>query len=205
VLLYELLTGQTPFGAEKLLQAGINEIRRIIREEEPAKPSTKLSTMLEGELSATASRRQTEPPKLVHTVRGDLDWIAMKALEKDRNRRYETASGLANDIQRHLNNEPVLARPPSELYRIQKMVCRNKLAFTAAGVVVFALFFGLVVSTWLFVRERQIRQVQERLREETEQVNASQLNCCKKRQLRRRSRRPGLFTTVKNMTRRRNH
>ncbi|HUA67631.1 MAG TPA: protein kinase [Candidatus Saccharimonadales bacterium] len=186
VLLYELLTGKTPFETGKLLQAGVNEIRRIIREEEPQRPSTKLSTMLEGELTVAASQRQTEPPKLIHTVRGDLDWIVMKALDKDRNRRYETANGFARDLERYLADEPVTARPPSELYRIQKMVRRNKLAFTAAGVVVLALLFGLVVSTWLFVRERQIRQVQERLREQAEEINASQAKLLQKAEIRER-------------------
>jgi serine/threonine protein kinase len=112
VLLYELLTGKTPFDPKKLLARGLDEMRRTIREEEPRRPSTRLTTMYEGELTTTAKRRQTEPPKLVHLVRGDLDWIVMKCLEKDRTRRYETASGLSADIQRHLNNEPVTAGAP---------------------------------------------------------------------------------------------
>ncbi|MGA2871152.1 MAG: serine/threonine-protein kinase, partial [Verrucomicrobiota bacterium] len=116
VLLYELLTGKTPFAQEELLQAGMNEIRRIIREEEPMKPSTKLSTMLEGELTVTANHRLTEPPKLIHAVRGDLDWIVMKALEKDRDRRYETATGFARDVERHLADQPVTACPPGNFY-----------------------------------------------------------------------------------------
>src|ERR1039457_6056904 len=101
VLLYELLTGQTPFDAKKLLAAGLDEIRRTIREQEPPRPSTRLSTMLGAELAATALRQKVEPPRLIHLVRGDLDWIVMKCLEKDRTRRYDTANGLAMDVTRH--------------------------------------------------------------------------------------------------------
>ena len=115
VLLYELLTGRTPFDAKELLQSGLDELRRTIREKEPARPSTRLSTMVDADLTAVAQRRQSEAPKLIHLLSGDLDWIVMKSLEKDRTRRYETANGLAIDIQRHLSNEPVLARPPSTL------------------------------------------------------------------------------------------
>ena len=107
-------------------------MRRTIREKEPARPSTRLSTMLGADLTTIAKHRQAEPPKLIHLVRGDLDWIVMKALEKDRTRRYETANGLAMDIQRHLNNEPVVARPPSRLYEFQKTVRRHKFGFAAA-------------------------------------------------------------------------
>lgn len=158
VLLYELLTGQTPFDARKLLQAGLDEIRRTIREKEPMRPSTRLSTMLEVELTTAARRRQTEPPKLIHLVRGDLDWIVMKALEKDRARRYETANGFAADLRRHLNNEAVTACPPSNLYKFQKLVRRNQLVFLAAGLVLAALIAGLGVSTWMFFKEEQARQ-----------------------------------------------
>src|SRR6266481_2097167 len=133
VLLYELLTGQTPFDARELLASGLDAMRRTIREQEPARPSTRLSTMLAADLSAVAKHRQCESSKLTSSIRGDLDWIVMKALEKDRTRRYETANGLANDIQRHLNNEPVVACPPSNLYKFQKLVRRNKLAFAAGG------------------------------------------------------------------------
>src|SRR5213075_3168344 len=143
VLLYELLTGKTPFDAQDLLAAGLDEMRRTINEKEPARPSTRLSTMLEGELTSTAKHRRTEAPKLVHLIRGDLDWIVMKALEKDRARRYETANGLAMDVQRYLIDEPVVARPPSNLYRFQKLASRNKLAFAAAGAVTAALIIGL--------------------------------------------------------------
>src|ERR1017187_886553 len=135
VLLYELLTGKTPFDPKALLAQGIEAMRRAIREEEPRRPSARLTTLEEGELTTTARHRRTDAPKLVHLVRGDLDWIAMKCLEKDRTRRYETANGLAMDIQRHLSTEPIVARPPSKLYRFQKSVQRNKLAFAAAGAV----------------------------------------------------------------------
>jgi serine/threonine protein kinase len=154
VLLYELLTGKTPFDAEKLLASGLDEMRRTIREVEPTRPSTCLSTMLEGELTTTAKHRHTDAPKLIHLLRGDLDWIVMKCLEKDRARRYETANGLARDIERHLANEPIIARPPSKLYRFQKTVQRNKLAFGAATGIALALFIGAVVSTAMFFEAR---------------------------------------------------
>jgi serine/threonine protein kinase len=113
VLLYELLTGRTPFDQKELLAAGLDEMRRTIREKEPPRPSTCLSTMAADALMAAAKYRHSEVSKLIHLVHGDLDWIVMKCLEKDRARRYETASGLARDIQRHLNCEPVTACPPS--------------------------------------------------------------------------------------------
>src|SRR6266568_1209465 len=154
VLLYELLTGKTPLDQKELLAAGLDEIRRTIREKEPARPSTRLSTMLEGELTITAKHRHTDAPKLIHLLRGDLDWIVMKALEKDRARRYETANSLAMDVQRYLANEPVVARPPSKLYRLQKMARRNKLAFAAGAAVLLALVAGLVVSNSFYLREK---------------------------------------------------
>jgi len=120
VLLYELLTGETPFDAKELLAAGLDKMRQTIREQEPERPSTRLSTMLSTDLITTASRHHTDAPKLINLLRGDLDWIVMKTLEKDRTRRYETANALAMDIQRHLNNEPVLASPPSNLYPFPK-------------------------------------------------------------------------------------
>ena len=158
VLLYELLTGRIPFDARDLMQAGLEEIRRTIREQEPPSPSARLNT-LEGEDSTNVARhRRAEMPKLVSLVRGDLDWIVMKTLEKDRARRYESASGLAADLQRHLNNEPVVARPPSARYRIQKLVSRHRLAITAACLVLAALFAGLGISTWFYFQERQSRR-----------------------------------------------
>jgi serine/threonine protein kinase len=152
VVLYELLTGKTPFDAEELVRAGIDQIRRTIREQEPPKPSTRLHTLAHPDLTTTAQARRTDEHKLLQSVSGDLDWIVMKCLEKERSRRYETVNGLATDIQRHLNNEPVTARPPSHLYRFQKLACRNKLAFVAAGLVSTALVLGITMSTWQTVR-----------------------------------------------------
>src|SRR6185503_8230121 len=158
VLLYELLTGRTPFDQKELLAAGLEEMRRTIREKEPLRPSTRLSTLLAAELQTTARRQQTEPPKLIHLVRGDLDWIVLKCLEKDRARRYETANALLVDIQRHLSNEPVTARPRSRLYEFEKTVRRHKVGFAATGAVMLTLFLGLGVATWSLVKERQARQ-----------------------------------------------
>src|SRR5262249_54791911 len=111
VLLYELLTGKTPFDQKELLESGLDEMRRTLREREPQPPSNKLNLLHGTELTATAQRRHVEPPKLISQLRGDLDWIVMKGLEKDRRHRYQTANALAMDIQRHLSSEPVLARP----------------------------------------------------------------------------------------------
>jgi eukaryotic-like serine/threonine-protein kinase len=175
VLLYELLTGKTPFDAKTLLDLGFDEMRRTLRETEPPRPSARLTSLSIPELVKTAQTRHAEPPKLISTMRGDLDWIVMKALEKERGRRYETANGLAMDIQRHLNHEPVVARPPSRLYRFQKLVRRNRIVFAAGGAVALALVIGIGASTWLFLQERKARQraevaeqQQARLRHEAE-------------------------------------
>src|SRR5262245_5165354 len=155
VLLYELLTGHTPFDAEELVRLGIDAVRRTIREREPVAPSTRLDTMLDAELTSVAQRQGAEPPRLVHFIRGDLDWIVMKALEKDRTRRFESASGLALDIQRFLKNEPIEARPPSGLYRFQKLVRRHRTVFAAGAAVLLALLIGLGFSLYLLVQERR--------------------------------------------------
>src|SRR5207244_112273 len=138
VLLYELLTGTTPFDKERLRTAAYDEIRRIIREEEPAKPSTRISTL--GQAAATVSaNRRSDAQRLSQLVRGELDWIVMKALEKDRNRRYESASAFAADVQRHLADEPVLACPPTALYRLRKLARRHKRAFGVAALLLVVL------------------------------------------------------------------
>jgi len=158
VLLYELLTGKTPFDIKEFRAAGLDAIRRVICEQEPPRPSTRLSTMQEGELRTTALQRKSEPPSLRNLLRGDLDWIVMRTLEKDRSRRYETANGLAMDLHRHLSNEPVMACPPSALYRLQKIVRRNRLVFAAAAAVMVSLLAGLGLSTWLLLQERAARR-----------------------------------------------
>ena len=154
VLLYELLTGRTPFDPQELARAGLDQMRRTIREQEPLRPSTRLSTLLDADLTAVAKRHGAEAPRLVHLIRGDLDWIVMKALEKDRTRRFETANALATDLQRFLKNDPVEARPPSSLYRFQKLVRRNKTIVAAAGAVFAALVVGFGLSLYLFLGER---------------------------------------------------
>ena len=158
VLLYELLTGRPPFEPERLRQAALDEICHIIREEEPPLPSARLTTLTRPELTETAQYRMRPAARLVHELRGDLDWLVMKALEKDRARRYDSATAMAADIQRHLQDEPVAARPPSALYRFQKMARRNKLAFGAALIVAAALVAGLMASTWMYFREKQARE-----------------------------------------------
>jgi serine/threonine protein kinase len=174
ILLYELLTGRTPFDSKALAQSGVEGMRRILREEEPQRPSTILTTLHGTELRATAALHREAPPRLISLLRGDLDWIVMKALEKDRTRRYETANGLLADVRRYLNNEPVTARPPSSLYRLQKLVRRNKVAFTAGTAVLLSLVIGLGASTWLFLRERHARQEQSRLKEIADRARSNE-------------------------------
>jgi len=172
VLLYELLTGKTPFDAKELAQSGLDAMRRTIREKEPQRPSTRLSTMQGEALTITANAHGTDSVKLLKRIRGDLDWIVMKCLEKDRTRRYETANGLAADLRRHLENEPVTARPPSAAYQFQKAVRRNKLAFAAGGAVAAALILGLIVSGWQTFRATQASRSESRQRRLAEAAQA---------------------------------
>jgi non-specific serine/threonine protein kinase/serine/threonine-protein kinase len=154
VLLYELLTGTTPFDGETLKRAGQDELRRIIREDEPARPSARLSTLAAAELSTVAEKRGADPKQLSQAVRGELDWIVMRCLEKDRNRRYESASALAADVRRYLNDEPVQACPPSAGYRLRKFARRNRRALATAGVIAAALVAATVVSVWQAAQAR---------------------------------------------------
>lgn len=156
VLLYELLTGTTPLTSKRAKEAALLEVLRLVREEEPPKPSTRLSTT-EG-LPSIAAVRGTEPARLSKLVRGDLDWIVMKSLEKDRTRRYETANGFAADVLRYLADEPVQACPPSGSYRLRKFVRRNRVAMMTAGLVTAAVMAGTLVSIWQAVLARRAEQ-----------------------------------------------
>ncbi len=160
VLLYELLTGVTPFDKETLAKAALDEIRRIIREVEPPKPSTRLHT-LGNKLGEVAKQRQAEPATLSRLVRGDLDWIVMKCLEKDRTRRYETANNVAQDIEHHLNYEPVTAAAPSTVYLAQKFIRRHKAGLGMAATVVLLLTAGAVVSRLQAVRAQRAEKQAE--------------------------------------------
>ena len=180
VLLYELLAGRPPFDPKQLAEAGLEAMVRCIREWEPLQPSTRLSRLQQEELTTTAQWRGTEPTKLISLLRGDLDWIVMKCLEKNRTRRYDTANGLAQDIQHHLNSEPVTARPPSTAYRAQKFVRRNKLLVAAGGAVAAALLLGLAGSTWQAIRatraEGRVKQALEREATQRRQAEQAQAN-----------------------------
>ena len=182
VLLYELLTDATPFDTKELLAAGLDEMRRTIREVEPVKPSTRLTQELSrsqspltpslspdgGEGVRRTGAGEGQVKALIHALRGDLDWIVMKCLEKDRARRYETANGLASDIQRHLNNEPVLACPPSKLDEFQKTFRRHKFGFAATAAIIVVLAVGAVLSTWQAIRATRAEREQSRLREKAQ-------------------------------------
>lgn len=157
VLLYELLTGTTPFERERLRQATYDELRRIIREEEPPRPSARISTM-GGAATPVAETRRTVPAKLRQLLRGELDWIVMKAMDKDRARRYETVNAFAADIERFLNFEPVSACPPSVTYRLRKLVRRNRPAFIASTAVLAAVTAGGIMSAWQATRAKSAEQ-----------------------------------------------
>jgi serine/threonine protein kinase len=159
VLLYELLTGRTPFDSKTLLECSLDVMLQTIREKEPTRPSIRLGTLATEELAAVARYRRIDPTKLITTVRGDLDWIVIKSLEKERSRRYATVNALLQDIERHLANEPVAAHPPSQMDWFRKVIRRNKLAVAASTAVLAALVLGFGVSTLLFLREKEARRL----------------------------------------------
>jgi WD40 repeat protein/serine/threonine protein kinase len=174
VLLYELLTGATPFDAEKLNEAGYGEIQRIIREEEPPRPSTKLST-LGKDLTDIAKHRHSNPDLLPQLIRGDLDWIVMKTMEKNRNRRYDTAAELATDIERHLNNEPVHAASPSLLYRTQKFVRRNRVWVITTAAVVVVIMAGFITTTVMYLQYKKMYVRSETMRVKAEEAGEKEV------------------------------
>ncbi|PHR94866.1 MAG: hypothetical protein COA78_31330 [Blastopirellula sp.] len=190
VLLYELLTGSTPFDKEELQQASFDEIRRIIREDEPPKPSARISTVQANLSETQADNRDSTTRTLTKHLHGELDWIVMRALEKDRNRRYESASSFAADIERYLKDEPVEACPPSKAYRLQKFTKRNKVFLTTAVIVLIALVSGTGIASWQAVvaneAEGQARQqtkfAEQRLVEVEEQRKQAQTNYVKARE-----------------------
>jgi WD40 repeat protein len=166
VILYELLTGLRPFDSQRLRKAAVDEAVRIIREEEPPRPSTRLSG--DASLPSLAAVRQTEPRRLMTLMRGELDWVVMKCLEKDRNRRYETANGLARDVQRYLHDEAVEARPPSAGYRLGKFLRRHRGPVLAAAAMAVLLVLGAAVSTWQAVRAKWAEDVAKNERDTAE-------------------------------------
>jgi serine/threonine protein kinase len=174
VLLYELMTGTTPLERQRLREAAFDEIRRIIKEEEPQRPSVRLSTS--GTLAKVAEARKTEPAKLSRLMRGELDWVVMRCLEKDRSRRYDTASNLARDVERYLKDEPVEARPPTVGYRFRKMARRNKVVLMTAALVAAALLLGTMASTWQAVRatraEADARAAEDKATKERDRADA---------------------------------
>jgi serine/threonine protein kinase len=161
VLLYELLAGALPFDRNEVRVAGIAEIQRIIREKEPPRPSTRVSQLGSASIEVATNRR-TEPRRLMGDLRGDLDWITLRALEKDRTRRYQTANALAADVRRYLSNEPVLARPPSAGYRAYKFVRRHRGGVAAATTVALALVAGLVAASLGMLKAREAERVATR-------------------------------------------
>jgi eukaryotic-like serine/threonine-protein kinase len=173
LLLYELLTGFTPLDKQRLRQAVYSEMVRLIKEEVPSKPSTRL-TQSQETLASVAALRRTEPARLKKELRGDLDWIAMKALEKDRTRRYEAASGLARDVERYLHDEPVEACPPSVGYRLMKFVRRNKGLVRAVAALFLLLVAGIVGTTWGLVRAERARRDAEQARHDAEEAREAE-------------------------------
>jgi len=162
VMLYELLTGSPPIDAKQFQRGAILEMLRMVREVDPPRPSTKVSTA--EALPSIAAGRDIEPEQLKRALQGDLDWIVMKALEKDRTRRYETASGFAADVMRHLAHEPVLAAPPSRIYRMRKFVRKHRVAVTAASMVLLSLLGGVAGTTSGMIRAERRRKEAEAAR-----------------------------------------
>ncbi|HEY4234769.1 MAG TPA: serine/threonine-protein kinase [Lacipirellulaceae bacterium] len=171
VLLYELLTGTTPFTSKELLSAGYAEMQRMIREVEAPPPSTRLADSKDS-LASVAAQRRTEPAALTKSLRGDLDWIVLRCLEKDRTRRYETATSLARDIEHYLSDEPVEARRPTRMYRLRKFIRRNKVGVAAAVLISVAMITGACVATWGLIEARRGKTLAENAQQDLKTTNA---------------------------------
>src|SRR5262245_35915033 len=178
VLLYELLTGTTPLEKQRLRQAALGEMVRLIKEEEPPRPSARLSSS--GDLPRIAAARKTEPARLSKLVRGEVDWIVMKCLEKDRTRRYETAIGLARDVERFLHDEPVEACPPSAGYRLRKFARKHRTPIVVAAVFLFLLVSDVFVSTW---QAGVARRAEEQTRHEANRARMAKEEAHRERDL----------------------
>src|SRR5205085_3501736 len=172
VLLYELLTGTTPLQRDRVKTVAVLELLRLVREEEPPRPSTRLSTT--EELPSIAASRGTEPKKLSGLMRGELDWIVLKCLEKERDRRYETPNAFAADVQRYLNDETVQACPPSGWYRFRKFARRNKGVLATAAAVAAALLLGTAAATWQAVRATRAEMAARAEADAKEQARAAE-------------------------------
>lgn len=182
-LLYELIAGRPPFETGSLQTKNAFDLRRMLAEQEPKRPSFRLAQMPRAELPAMSS---PDPERLAARVRGDLDWIVMKAIEKDPSRRYDTANGLALDLQRFLNDEPVAARPPGRLYVLEKLVHRNRVAFASGGIVLLVLIAGFGTSTLLYLRASRAEQRQTELRRTAEELLAKEAKLRSEAEIRER-------------------
>lgn len=160
VLLYELLTGTTPFERQQLRDKALEEMLRVIREDEPPRPSAKLSTS--DRLPGLAANRAVEPARLTRTLRGDLDWVVMKALQKDRERRYASANAMAEDLKRYLSDEPVSAGPPSAIYRLRKLLRRHRLSAGLLGIALLGLLAGAIGTTAGLLQARREEQAKSK-------------------------------------------
>lgn len=174
MLLYELLAGRTPFDPKELAAMGVTEMRRVLLEDEPPPPSSLLLSLDGDAFQAAAATFRVEPSRLVSSIRGDLDWVVMKAIEKDRQRRYETVNGLTMDLKRFIDNEPVIARPPGRIYLFRKFVRRNRFAVATVAGITGALSLGLGLAYSSYLSEREARREQGRLRDIAEAARANE-------------------------------
>ncbi len=169
VVLYELLAGSTPLKRDSLREVGFVEILKRIKEEEPVRPSSRIHESTET-IDSISKVRKSEPRRLISQIRGDLDWIVLKAMDKERSRRYETANGLSKDVERYLNNEPIVARPASMAYRIRKTIQRNKAAMVSLALIAISMVVGTGIATWQAIRATRAERISEARRVQTREA-----------------------------------